>query len=515
MSLFRFNRKQSSTATPAVPEQAAKQQEKTAPTRKRNAWFAAGAAGLIAVSIIAGQQYVKAHTVEVFHVYVANKEAGTVSSPKVVDQFIQAKNEAVKKQHPNVNMAVNDDQLSIKSEKAYKAKSDNAAAFKQLDRLLEAKAAGIQVKVNGKVIGTVKDQATADYILNRVRTKFAPSLAKKQNKAVTFMRLASVSEKTGTAKTGTAKTGTAKSSPAVGRTMKYVQVMEKLSTDQVTVTDPNQVKDAAAVLATLFSGAEKPVKYIVKEGDCVGCIANRFDIPKEQLYKNNPWIEDDMIKVGDTLDLTVKRPAVNVKTIEQVVERHEIEHSVIYQYDKTLKKGKMKRVQQGANGSKKVIYKLTKLNGLVLDEEVVGQEVERKSIPEIILKGTKVVIEEGTGVFSYPVSNARLTSTFGKRWGRQHKGIDLVGGSTIKAADNGKVIFAGVKSGYGNCVIVDHQNGYQTLYGHLRSISVSEGTKVGKGQKLGVMGSTGHSTGVHLHFEVYKNGVLKNPLSYL
>jgi murein DD-endopeptidase MepM/ murein hydrolase activator NlpD len=108
-----------------------------------------------------------------------------------------------------------------------------------------------------------------------------------------------------------------------------------------------------------------------------------------------------------------------------------------------------------------------------------------------------------------------MTSGYGERWGRAHKGIDLVGSKTIKAADNGRVTFAGVKSGYGNVIIIDHNNGYETLYGHLKSISVKEGATVEKGQKIGVMGNTGHSTGVHLHFEVMKNGNNVNPLSYL
>jgi murein DD-endopeptidase MepM/ murein hydrolase activator NlpD len=106
----------------------------------------------------------------------------------------------------------------------------------------------------------------------------------------------------------------------------------------------------------------------------------------------------------------------------------------------------------------------------------------------------------------------------GYRWSRLHKGIDIARPSnrTIKAADNGIVVSAGWDSGgYGNKIIIDHQNGYRTVYAHLASISVSVGQTVQEGSKIGVMGSTGDSTGVHLHFEVYKNGRLENPLSHL
>ncbi|MHC8523890.1 M23 family metallopeptidase [Rossellomorea sp. H39__3] len=82
--------------------------------------------------------------------------------------------------------------------------------------------------------------------------------------------------------------------------------------------------------------------------------------------------------------------------------------------------------------------------------------------------------------------------------------------------DNGVVESAGWNDGgYGNKIVIDHQNGYKTIYGHLASISVKAGQKVEQGQKIGVMGDTGQSTGVHLHIEVYKDGKMLNPLDVL
>ncbi len=75
-------------------------------------------------------------------------------------------------------------------------------------------------------------------------------------------------------------------------------------------------------------------------------------------------------------------------------------------------------------------------------------------------------------------------------------------GDTISASDSGVVSLAGVNGGYGNCVIIDHGNGYYTLYGHMSSIAVSEGQTVSQGQTVGYVGSTGVSTGPHLHFEI-------------
>jgi murein DD-endopeptidase MepM/ murein hydrolase activator NlpD len=116
----------------------------------------------------------------------------------------------------------------------------------------------------------------------------------------------------------------------------------------------------------------------------------------------------------------------------------------------------------------------------------------------------------------WPV-NAPITSPFGPRWGRMHTGIDLGAayGTPIAAAAAGNVIYAGWLGGYGNLTIIDHGGGLATAYGHQSSIAVSVGEQVAQGQTIGYVGSTGHSTGPHLHFEVRVNGQAVDPLGYL
>jgi murein DD-endopeptidase MepM/ murein hydrolase activator NlpD len=115
----------------------------------------------------------------------------------------------------------------------------------------------------------------------------------------------------------------------------------------------------------------------------------------------------------------------------------------------------------------------------------------------------------------WPVSGP-ITSGFGWRWGRMHEGIDIGAacGTPIHAAASGTVIYSGWMSGYGNFVVIDHGNGLATAYGHQSAIYVSGGS-VSQGQVIGAVGSTGHSTGCHLHFEVRVNGTPVNPLNYL
>ena len=126
------------------------------------------------------------------------------------------------------------------------------------------------------------------------------------------------------------------------------------------------------------------------------------------------------------------------------------------------------------------------------------------------------VVRTGSGALAWPV-NAPITSPFGWRWGRMHEGIDLGAayGSPIAAAGAGTVIYAGWLGGYGNLTVIDHGGGLSTAYGHQSQIGVSVGQQVEQGQIIGNVGSTGHSTGPHLHFEVRVNGQAVDPLGYL
>ncbi len=117
---------------------------------------------------------------------------------------------------------------------------------------------------------------------------------------------------------------------------------------------------------------------------------------------------------------------------------------------------------------------------------------------------------------AWPVSGP-VTSGFGMRWGRMHTGIDIAvpSGTPVHAAAGGTVVYAGWMSGYGYLVAIDHGTGLATAYAHNSSLLVTVGARVGQGQVVSLSGSTGHSTGPHVHFEVRVNGVPVDPLQYL
>jgi lipoprotein NlpD len=126
-------------------------------------------------------------------------------------------------------------------------------------------------------------------------------------------------------------------------------------------------------------------------------------------------------------------------------------------------------------------------------------------------------VQRERGRFAWPLAQPRLSSRFGRRWGRQHEGIDLVAplGTPILAAAEGQVIHAGEVRGYGNLVLVRHDRRFVTVYAHCLTLRVKEGQKVSQGEVIAEVGNTGHSTGPHLHFEIRDQGKARNPLFFL
>jgi murein DD-endopeptidase MepM/ murein hydrolase activator NlpD len=147
--------------------------------------------------------------------------------------------------------------------------------------------------------------------------------------------------------------------------------------------------------------------------------------------------------------------------------------------------------------------------------ELDALEREQKRV-ERLLVNTSAPIRPGSGRFIWPV-NGTFTSPFGPRWGRLHAGIDLAAptGTAIRAADTGQVALAGWYGGYGNYTCIAHTRTLTTCYGHQSRILVQKGDVVRQGQVIGAVGSTGHSTGPHLHFEVRIGGKPVDPMGYL
>ncbi|TFE25391.1 M23 family metallopeptidase [Cohnella luojiensis] len=463
------------------------------------------ACGIFAVAAvgIGGQQYVQAHSVNYYSVLLDGKPVGEISSQEKVEQLLAAKASELEKADTPVRFVLDEDQVTFEPERAYNPKTDDEGTLTRLAGMLQTHPVGVKVIINGKEVGVVRDQQAADKLLQRVKNKYVPARLTVK-KAATEVQSLSM------------KAGATAAAAKPERIVTSVSFVEKVQTVTADI-EASQLSDPEELYRKLTEGEPIPKKYTVKKGDCIGCIASKLNVSENLIYDNNKWIKNDSIKIGDVLDLSQEKPPIlNVKSEERVTEIEAIEPPVEYRKSDSMKLGQQKVLREGTEGKQQVTYRFLKRNGSLIEEEQIAQKVLKKPISTIILKGTKVIRGEGSGKFSWPVMGARITSYMGARWGRMHNGIDIVGKSSILAADEGVIEYAGYKSGgLGNAVIINHNNGFKTVYGHMKSVNVKKGQIVEKGDVIGIMGSTGRSTGTHLHFEVHLNGKMKNPTSYL
>lgn len=239
----------------------------------------------------------------------------------------------------------------------------------------------------------------------------------------------------------------------------------------------------------------------------------------------------DFLTRYDLLNIIVEQDVALIKSINK--EKKELS---LKKCDLEIKQKELVNIQANQMGQKEILdsqkEEKQKLLGSVRLEkkkqEQALNELERESRQlEAIIRqyqSGNTGSQAGTGTFTWPAPGyTNITSPYGMRLHpilnerRLHTGMDIRApmGATIVAADSGTVIFAGWMSGYGQVIIIDHSGGLSTLYAHQSQFLVSKGATVSKGQAIGKVGSTGWSTGPHLHFEVRINGTPTDPTAYV
>jgi len=263
---------------------------------------------------------------------------------------------------------------------------------------------------------------------------------------------------------------------------------ESISSEAVSGNSVLGVSLDSTGIATLES--EKPwnqvSEYTVREGDTLSTIAEKFDVSIDSVKWANPNINWQKVKPGDTVYSVAKKFQTDAQGIVDFPMN-------TFSDDET--------------------FTLVAGQTLVVPDGIMPNEpvTSAPSIARLLTPDAGSV--SATGSFVWPAFG-NISQPF--RW--YHKAIDIAnrGGGAILAADSGTVVVSGwSNAGYGNHVIIDHKNGYQTLYAHLSSISVLTGNSIGRGSVIGQMGSTGRSTGTHLHFEIRTGSGNVDPLGYL
>ncbi|MDD7601176.1 MAG: peptidoglycan DD-metalloendopeptidase family protein [Firmicutes bacterium] len=283
-------------------------------------------------------------------------------------------------------------------------------------------------------------------------------------------------------------------------------------------TSLSNVMNKNTAYQKIESGGQQEVTYTVEAGDTLSGICEKLNVSLEELQSMNEGLnEDTTIHVGDEFVISQEVPLLTVETIEVSTYAQKLKYKTEYKESDSYYEGEKYVTQSGKNGKARITARITRHNGKVVDKEILEKTVITSPVNKIVVKGTrKVPPTSGTGTFMRPVS-VPVYSGYGYRWGRMHYGIDLSCGigTPIHAADGGTVTYAGIYYSYGYTVIIDHQNGYTTLYAHCSQLNVSAGQKVYKGQTIALVGNTGRSTGPHCHFEIKKNGVNVNPSNYV
>ena len=242
--------------------------------------------------------------------------------------------------------------------------------------------------------------------------------------------------------------------------------------------------------------------YFVETGDTISGIAEKFGLNIETIIWANRDLENnpDLLWVGQELTILpvdgVYHQVGSGDTIDGIASTFKVDPETIINYPLNELDPENLIIQPG--------------------DWLVVPGGNKPFVPRTVSAYSGPVPEDatlGSGIFGWPTSGSITNGYYAF-----HPGLDIGGwaGAPILAADSGHVVVSGWDStGYGNMIVIDHSNGFQTLYAHLNSVYVEAGTNVAKGQQIGEMGSTGNSTGPHLHFEIRQGTVQRNPYGFL
>ena len=274
------------------------------------------------------------------------------------------------------------------------------------------------------------------------------------------------------------------------------------------------------------SEVEGEKTHTVAAGESPSLIADMYDLYYSELVAMNPWLaEDATVRVGEELVVSKSVSFLTVTTTRREVYTEAVPYTTNYTYSDSYYNTYSKVTKAGVNGEQEVTALVTYEDGVAVSRQILATETISEPIPREMVVGTKNPVysvgnASGTSSgFIWPTNKKGAYVSCGI-WGYAgHTGTDITGtgyGSNIYASAAGTVVKVKWGStGYGYYVIINHGNGIQTLYAHCSNIYVKQGQYVNQGDVIAAMGSTGNSTGTHLHFEIRINGQYVNPLKYI
>ncbi|WP_057914123.1 peptidoglycan DD-metalloendopeptidase family protein [Peribacillus muralis] len=438
-------------------------------------------------------------TTTIHHVYVNDEFVGSVTDEEKVEKIVADKVEEAQEEYPDYTFD-KESQLKFVPEEVFDREVKDDRAVKGISDRLDIKAKAYEIDIDHQAVAYVPSKGDAEEVLKKLMLLYVDEEEYEQYE---------------TAKDEDDKADESLKEP--GSRILDIEFSLPVTFNETKV-DPDEIMTVEKAITMLEEGKEEKVIYEAKKNEDLESIATSHDMDASRLLELNPGRNEGKdLKEGDRLLVTELVPYVNVMVEREVYKEDHIPFEKKVKEDDDLPKGEIITEQVGNDGIEAFTYNVSETNGKKISEAITKKEITDKAKTEIIKKGTKVIPSQGSGTYAWPADGGYISSKQGQRWGKLHKGIDIARPSsrTITAADHGIIESAGNSGGYGNKITINHNNGYKTVYAHLNSIDVKAGQKIEKGAKIGMMGSTGNSTGVHLHFEVYKNGSLVNPLNYI
>ena len=288
----------------------------------------------------------------------------------------------------------------------------------------------------------------------------------------------------------------------------YISTDENIFIDEKTLTK-----------YLLFGEIKEDQYYTVQEGDTIESIAynNKLAVPEFLVVNPEFNSANNLLSVGQQVKVGLISPIVDVVVESHTILDQDSKYETETIYDDSMYAGVQKVESEGQNGVDRLTTKIKTINGETTNVVIVSHETITPSIKKVVRVGTKsnsvndpIIVSDGS--WAWPtISQYFISSYFGYRWGKFHEAVDIAGsgeGSPIFAAGSGNVVKAKRNApSLGNYVVINHNNGYYTIYAHMSSLTVTQGQAVQKGQQVGTMGHTGFATGTHLHFGLYKNGM--------
>jgi murein DD-endopeptidase MepM/ murein hydrolase activator NlpD len=318
-----------------------------------------------------------------------------------------------------------------------------------------------------------------------------------------------------------------------GSIIKNVYVQEDITYKATNISVEQDIfVDSKELSQYLLYGNNNEKKIVtVKTGDSIPTIAFENEVSVEEILLSNPEFtsRDNLLYEGKQIEILKMEPKINIVVEKYNVTDVETNYNIVEQYDSSLAMGSELVTQEGEKGVDRVTQNIKLINGQTAYIEPISKNTIKTSVSKVITLGTRRVSNVGsTSSWLWPINSYTISSYFQYRFspitGRRelHTGLDIASkyGTPIYAANNGTVEQVNTGGSYGYNIIINHGNGYWTLYAHMSRFAagIRPGTVVSRGDVIGYVGTTGAATGPHLHFEIRKGcskyGCYVDPLPY-